>query len=174
MKKPLQVQDEILFTIDGKIRMHRATDVKRLIDAANKFLSKGELEKKISIDAAHFFERSLSVWMTRLVGEGISKNLIADLNTEMKGVRFWHLLMPPEDELPYWKHIADLKSYFRPEVDAAYAFSQQLAIGSFKGLKRCRIPDCQKFFVGRPDAKWCSKACGSRHRVNKKRKRDRQ
>lgn len=171
MKKPLQEENKSLFMgFDGQVRMHRASDAEILIKAVNLYLGKSDFERKISI--TDDFECFLSAWMIRLVDKGITDTLVNELNMELKDIRFRHILMTPEGELPYWEYIADLKKYFGPKIEAAYAFSQQLAIGGFVGLKRCRMRNCPRFFIGRPDAKWCSKACGSKYRVSQKRKRD--
>ena len=173
MEKTLQEEDRAFFTaVDGQIRMQSAALAEVLIEAANKFLEKSDFERKILISELHLFEKALSLWMTRLVEEGVTDKLVDDLNREVGTVRFRHILMPPKGDLPYWEYIADIRTSFGPEVKAAYAFSQHLAIGSFVGLKRCRLPNCQRFFIGRPNAKWCSKKCGSWHRVSQKRQRD--
>ncbi|MBX2988844.1 MAG: CGNR zinc finger domain-containing protein [Bdellovibrionaceae bacterium] len=59
-----------------------------------------------------------------------------------------------------------------PTVFASYMFSNMTSLGWLEGLKRCRNPECQQFFIGRPNVKWCSKSCGSLYRVRQKRKRD--
>jgi predicted RNA-binding Zn ribbon-like protein len=73
----------------------------------------------------------------------------------------------------YWQRdIADMRR--PPDVQgiAAHLFSNQLALGALAGLKRCAEADCRKFFIGRPNKKWCSDSCGSRSRVRRKRRRD--
>jgi hypothetical protein len=153
MKKALQDEQRGFFTaIDGQIRMQSAVLAEVLIEAANKFLEKSDFEKNISISELHFFEQSIYLWMSRLVKEGVTNKLIDDLNKVLSTVRFRHILMPPKGELPYWEHIADIRTSFGPQIKAAYAFSQQLALGSLVELKRCQMPNCQKFFIGRPGA----------------------
>jgi len=41
-------------------------------------------------------------------------------------------------------------------------------------LHQCQLDDCNTYFVGDPRSKWCSKNCGSKFRVRKKRIRARQ
>lgn len=60
-----------------------------------------------------------------------------------------------------------------PTIFAAYMFSNMTSLGWLEGLKRCKNPECQQFFIGRTNAKWCSKNCGSLYRVKRKRKKDR-
>lgn len=47
-----------------------------------------------------------------------------------------------------------------------------LACGAFVGLKRCGSKECQKYFIGKSNKRWCSSACGSRFRVKKMRKKN--
>ncbi|MBS1972639.1 MAG: CGNR zinc finger domain-containing protein [Bdellovibrionales bacterium] len=61
-----------------------------------------------------------------------------------------------------------------PTVFAAYMFSNMVSLGWLEGLKRCKNPECQQFFIGRSNVKWCSTSCGSLYRVRQKRKRDKQ
>lgn len=67
-----------------------------------------------------------------------------------------------------------MEDFSDPNTVAAYAFSAQLTVDGFVRLKYYEMRDCHKFFIGRPNTKWCSKACGSKYRVTEKRKRDRQ
>jgi len=173
MKKALQDEDRTFLTaIDGQIRMQSPALAEVLIEAANKFLEKSDFEREILISELHLFEKAISLWMTRLVEEDVTDKLVDDLNRVTRFVRFRHILMHAKGDLPCWEHIADIRTSFGPEVKAAYAFSQHLAIGSFVGIKRCLLPSCQRFFIGRPNAKWCSKKCGSSYRVSQKRKKD--
>ena len=58
--------------------------------------------------------------------------------------------------------------------DAAMALivSTLLEAGKLNNVKRCESKDCRQFHVRR--GKWCSDGCGSRERLRKKRKLDRE
>lgn len=71
---------------------------------------------------------------------------------------------------PYWRRIANADAIDDPGLGIAYCIAHLLEIGAFDGLKRCNMKDCEKYFIGPPNRKWCSKKCGSLHRVRKKRK----
>lgn len=163
---------------DGQVFVGHTGDINFLIETANKYLGKNDFKKMSYIPYDHVFGYSLSVWMGRLLEKGFTTQMLKELRQELGEIRFFHVLNPAiptrGKPLPHWDHIADMEDFNDPETTAAYAFSQQLTLDGFTGLKRCRIPDCQKFFVRRPNALWCSESCGSRFRVSKKRKKDRQ
>lgn len=114
-------------------------------------------------------------WMYKYVNQGkATDEMVEELNSFSSTIRYRHVLMPSEDGEPYWEYIADLDRQLDPAEAAAFGFSQMLAIGGLKTVKRCQMPDCGHYFLGRSNAKWCSKKCGSLYRVQKKRKLDRQ
>lgn len=157
---------------DGQIGEQSPAQVRFLLEAANRFLDKSDFERDILISEDHFYDKIVWLLMTRLDQEGVTNTLVDDLNRLTEKIQYQHRLMFLKGDLPYGVYIADIRSSFSPDVLAAFAFSQQLAMGSFVGLKRCRLPNCQRFFIGRRNTKWCSKKCGSWHRVSQKRKRD--
>ena len=188
MKKALHDEENRYFTFrNGEIVVWGADDVGMLLEAANDAL-KHEYEviekdgisvlsedgvSVASTSQEDIFCSQIHDWISRLVDEGVTEELIDELNDELADIRYVHVLMPSKKGVPSWQYnIADLNGEFDIEEAAAYAFSQQLAIGAFEGIKRCQLPDCEKFFIGRPNAKWCSPSCGSKFRVRKKRKRD--
>lgn len=73
--------------------------------------------------------------------------------------------------LPYWRRVANADQIDDPELSVAYAMAHLAARGAFVGLKRCVFSECQDFFIGRSNKKWCSNSCGSHFRVNKSRKK---
>lgn len=164
------------FTGNGQILLGHTGDVKFLIEMANKYLGKGDFGKLPHISFEHVFGYSLGVWMKQFVDKGFTTEMLKELREEMDKIRFFHFLNPAiptrGKPLPHWEYSADMEDFSDPNTVAAYAFSAQLTVDGFVGLKYCDMHDCQKFFIGRPNAKWCSKACGSKHRVTEKRKRD--
>jgi hypothetical protein len=68
--------------------------------------------------------------------------------------------------------VAHIPNKPHPTIFAAYMFSNMTSLGWLEGLKRCKSPECQQFFLGRSNVKWCKKSCGSLCRVRQKRKRD--
>lgn len=166
------------FTGDGQILLGHTGDVKFLIEMANKYLGKGDFSKLSYISFEHVFGYSIGAWMKRFVDKGFTTEMLKELREEMDEIRFFHFLNPAIPSrgkpLPHWEYSADMEDFSDPNTVAAYAFSVQLTVDGFVGLKYCEMGDCQKFFIGHPNAKWCSAACGSKHRVAEKRKRDRQ
>ena len=149
-----------------------ANDVKNLIDAANAAVVNEETKRrKLTYD--EYFKIIIHDWFEIFVNEGITEKVIKHLNARIQHVRFHHVLKYSENGLPYWRHIADSNSMMSdPELQSAYGITHLLATGALKNLKCCRSKNCQKFFIGRSNVKWCSKSCGSLYRVRQKRKRD--
>lgn len=173
MKKPLHSQmGQFLLTRKGQLIGWGAADVKNLIANANRARAESlKLTDRLTVrDAECFFARE---WFDTLIEQGVTKETVKRLNSRISHVRYHHILMYSPQGLPYWRHIANADQIDDPELAIAYSVSQLLAIGAFENLKRCRMRSCQNFFIGRPDSKWCSPACGSKHRVTQKRKRDR-
>ena len=81
-------------------------------------------------------------------------------------------LLPSETGYPQNAYVAQYDKIPEPEAIAADYFSNLLSSGMLKRLKRCQMEDCEKLFLGPPQAIWCSKTCGSKFRVRKKRKLD--
>jgi predicted RNA-binding Zn ribbon-like protein len=186
MQKALHDEVEVFFTFQrGELIAWHASDVDMLIRAANDapefettqkdgftlLVKDGVVVPRISEEETFCIE--VNDWMCELVDNRVTDEMIDELNSALADLRYVHVLMRSEDGRPYWqRNIADMNRPPNVEVLAAHAFAHLLTNGGLKGLKRCALPDCEKFFIGRPNAKWCSKSCGSKHRVRRKRKRD--
>ncbi|MGE4106315.1 MAG: hypothetical protein AB7F66_03815 [Bacteriovoracia bacterium] len=172
MKTPLQHEKEqFLISSKGRLIGWGRKDVKNLIKNANRAKSEGLLSKQSLTlnDAECIFAYE---WFDTFLVKGITEEVIKKLNSRITHIHYRHVLMHSSNRGPYWRRIADGDQIDDPELSVAYGIAHLLAVGAFDGLKRCRMQTCQRFFIGRPDAKWCTKACGSRHRVYQKRKRD--
>jgi hypothetical protein len=172
MKKPLQVEKEqFLLSSKGRLIGWGASDVKNLIKNANK--AKVENLNLSSDITLHEAECIFTMeWFDLFIDKGLSKEVIDKLNSRIAHVRYHHILMPSSKELPYWRHVANADQIQDPELSIAYSVSHLLATGSFIGLKRCGLKECQKYYIGRSNVKWCSKSCGSLFRVRQKRRKD--
>ena len=147
-------------------------DVKNLIDAANAAVINEETKtRKLTYD--EYFKIIIHDWFEIFVNEGITEKVIKHLNARIQHVRFHHVLKYAGNGLPDWRYIADSNSIMSdPELQSAYGITHLLATGALNNLKRCGLKDCQKFFIGRSNVKWCSKSCGSLYRVRQKRRND--
>ncbi len=186
MQKALHDEAEVFFTFQrGELVAWSANDVGMLIQAANDapeyetiqkdgltlLVKDGAVVPRISEEEA--FCTEVHDWICELVEKGVTDEMIDELNSVLADLRYVHVLMRADDGRPYFqRNIADMNRPPNVEVLAAHAFAHLLTNGGLKGLKRCAMPDCEKHFIGRPNAKWCSKSCGSKHRVRMKRKRD--
>ena len=174
MKKPLQApREQFLILSKGKLIAWGNEDAKNLISKANRAKA-DNLGDRGALNGWEAESWQALQWLEVLTEKGVTAEVVGWLNSRIEHVRYIHVLKHSPSGLPYWLRIANADEIREPEVSMAYGFAQLLAIGAFEGLKRCRMSTCQKFFIGRPDAKWCSSACGSRYRVTKKHKRDRQ
>lgn len=186
MKKALHNENDEFFTFrEGGLARFKANDIDWLLEAANdaptieyrqkmgftQVLKNGVPALEVSPDENFCYW--VNRFMSRLVYEGVTEDLIEELNDLLSEIRYIHVLRLSRNKEAFWqRNVGDMSRSSTPVEAAAYSFSHQLAIGGLDGLKRCEQSDCQKFFVGRPNAKWCSKSCGAKHRVRKKRKRD--
>lgn len=146
-------------------------DVENLLKNANRAnKSNLHLDQSITVQEAEcIFARD---WFEAFVEKGLSKEIINKLNSRISHVRYHHVLMYSAKGLPYWRRVANADQIDEPELSIAYAMAHLAACGAFVGLKRCVFSECQDFFVGRPNKKWCSDSCGSHFRVNKSRKKN--
>lgn len=173
MKKPLQTEKEqFLILSKGRLIGWGLSDVKNLLKIANKAVNeKLNLDSELTI---HQAECALArEWFDLFIDKGITKEVVARLNSRIGHIQFIHVLEPSPKGLPNWRRIANADKINDPELSIAYGIAHLLSAGAFKGLKRCRRKECQKYFVGRPNKKWCSDNCGSHSRVRKMRKKNR-
>ena len=56
----------------------------------------------------------------------------------------------------------------------AHSVAYFVADGVMENLRLCMRPECKKFFIGGPRAKWCSSNCGGIVRTKRKRKLDKE
>ena len=193
MRKPLQELDEGVQAIRngfarrqghitipykvigrGEILFRNTGDVTFLIETANNSMETSSTKDSSFLQKFGF---NLSRWMNRLVSTSFNMPMLQELRGELGNIRFYHVLNPAIPSrgkpLPHWDYIADTEDFIDPKTMAAYAFSQQLTLDGFTGLKRCKLKSCKKFFIGRPNTKWCKDSCGSLYRVQQMRKLNR-
>jgi len=121
--------------------------------------------------------RKLHEWICRYIEEGATEAFLNQLNTDLHPMQYYNCIVPadfysPEGEEPQNIYVANLNHDYTYETFAAKEFSRLITSGKLNRIKRCQMPDCDNLFVGPPQAKWCSKTCGSKARVRKKRKKD--
>ncbi len=121
--------------------------------------------------------KKLYDWICRYIDEGVTEELCNDLNNNLVPMGFSKYVVtpdffPPEDGSAHCLYVADFDKDYTYETHAANEFSKLITTGKLDRLKRCQLPECNNIFLGPPQAKWCSKSCGSKYRVRKKRKRD--
>lgn len=176
MKKSYKWQKEqFLISSKGKLIGWGVDDVKNLIKNANR-AKKEDLKSKQQITLAEAECLLAYEWFEMLLEKGkfkITEEVVRKLNSRIAHVRYHHILMNTPQGNPYWRRIANGDQIDDPELSVAYGVAHLLAVGAFSGLKRCRTPSCQKFFIGRPDAKSCSDLCGSKYRTARIRKKNR-
>lgn len=165
MEKALH--DCVLVIKDGKEPQRYDKDsVEFLIDGANCYLEEGEEGPKSKVALS----KSLFNLMSSYEKDGPTNQLIDELNKFLEPVKHQCFIGRKNQKL-ITTYVAHLKHHPDPGVFACYLFSSMASLGWLDGLKRCQSPECQKFFIGRSNVKWCSKTCGSRSRVKKMRKR---
>ena len=173
MKKALPNQKEV-FVIERQGASY-VWDffAEEIVCAANKTLKK----ESACTSSESIVYQKLRDWMNRYLKEGITDNLLNDLNAALHEIRYSKYilpldLLPSETGLPQNAYVAKYDKVPKPEAIAADDFSKLLTSGELKRLKHCQMEDCENLFLGPPQARWCSKSCGSKFRVREKRKRD--
>lgn len=121
--------------------------------------------------------RKLHEWICRYLEEGATEDFFNDLNSDLRHVQYSNYVVTadfysPGGQNPQSVYVANMDVNYTPETFAAKEFSRFVTYGMLDQIRRCQFPGCENIFVGRPQAKWCSKTCGSKYRVSKKRKRD--
>jgi predicted RNA-binding Zn ribbon-like protein len=173
MKKALLGQEEVfLWRKEGKVGLWDF-ELEEILEATNTHLERDSVVWLPGDDVLP----KLREWINRYFEEGFTDNFLDDLNKAMQKIRYTKIVLPldllPSDSgYPRNGYIAELDQMNSQEAYAANEFSKVLTSGMLKRVKRCQMDDCEKLFVGPPQAKWCSKTCGSKYRVRKKRKRD--
>lgn len=172
MKKALHDQGEVfLYERNGKVHPWDFT-IDEILAAVNRGL-KGDWGD--TTDHAIIL-RKLYEWISRYIEEGATEELLNDLNADLSKMQYSKYAVPldffPSEEDPQCLYVANLTKNYTHEIHAANDFSKLITTGMLKRLKRCQLPGCENIFLGPPQAKWCSKTCGSKFRVSKKRKLD--
>ncbi len=175
MKKPLHNDSETFLSyVEGRISVWDDSVEEVLVEAANRGLNHSFDESTSYVDDLVIFESTVAQWLTSLRKDGFTAPMIDELNKQTADIRYRRLLNLDEGGSPRWDNIADLGDDIEPESKAAYAISHLLGSGAFQRLRQCQADACDRFFLGPPNAKWCSDRCGSRSRGRDKRKRDRE
>lgn len=137
-----------------------------LIEAANNHVNK--LQGRDSTQS--LLDEFIYWCMDEYLRNGASVALLNTLNRNISVIGHQCHVMPGDKFAAIF--VAHIPHQPPPTVFAAYMFTNMTSLGWLNGLKRCSSIDCQQFFIGRPNVKWCSKTCGSRSRVKKMRKRN--
>lgn len=174
MKKPLR-NDEIFFSlVQGKISAIGSDEALAIVHAANQSLKRDSSGRILVFDESLAFEDCVLWWLERIANKEPIGQLTDALNERIRGIPFIHILNPDEHGQPRWEHIAVLEPSRPTDIKAAHAVSLFLASGGLEKLRRCQADDCQMFFLGPTNRKWCSENCGSRMRGRELRKKRRQ
>lgn len=173
MKKALhQVKNAFLSIKDGKITPEE-TNIQEILDAINlrvkhDSVEQGNVERVLC---------ELHILICRYLRDGITEDFLNELNANLGQVKYIHQVMPEDfyssaDSLPQSIFVVDLNYNYPTSVVAAKEFSRFITTKMLFNLKKCELRDCENLYLGRPDSKWCSKTCGSKSRVRKKRRND--
>jgi len=174
MKKPLRPKGPVFYVVSGQ-NVHVLDDnsVPHLLEAANKSVARGIDEPVVYAGQQATYQDSLRFWLERVFAGDSFDQLVADLNSFVRHIPHSHVLGVTEDGSPRWEHYAQMEESVDPRIRAAHGIAHFLASDGFRRLRRCKASDCEKFYLGPPQSKWCCENCGSRERGRKKREKDR-
>lgn len=162
------LRDYFYISTAGKLKLYSKDDAEILITGANNHLMNLPKRSLVQINLDHFVFECMDEYFE----SGVNDDLLNKLNKHMEGIRHQCLVEKSHKKL-LAVHIAHIPINPPPTIFASYLFSHITSLGGLEGLKRCQSPECQQFFIGRSNVKWCSKTCGSRSRVKKMRKKNR-
>lgn len=163
------------------LKLYSRADASFLIDSSNFYIERQrsenlkrdpmaqevlELFGNTSVEIDGFIHEC----MVEYFQNGVSDSLLNILNPRLQGIRN-QLLVESVDGKLVRVYIAYLPINSSPKIFAANMFANITFLGGLDRLKRCQISDCQKFYIGRQNQRWCSDTCGSRSRVREKRKK---
>jgi hypothetical protein len=173
MKKALHEGEKAyLSIINGKI-VSEEMNMQEITDAINRRVKKEWDEQDYPTQVLN----TLHDLICRYLSDGITEGFLNELNLNLGKIKYVHQVMPSDfysanEILPQSIFVADLNDNYPPSVVAAKEFSRFITTKMLFRLKKCELVDCENLYLGRPDSKWCSKACGSKSRVRKKRRND--
>ena len=163
--------EPILLFQEGQLIGWGASDVKNLLKSANEAILTEETKTR-NLSWKELSDIIVHEWFEKFVDTGVTEEVVRDLNKRISHIQYRRALMRSKNGPPFWREVADANSLSHPDLKTAYMISHLLAIGALEGLKRCKLKDCRKFFIGPKNRTWCSKPCGSLFRVRQKRKKD--
>lgn len=173
MKKALhKVEKAFLFERNGQLHPEEP-NIDEILTGINRGL-KGDWGEGTPVTITL---REVYKWICRYLEEGATEALLNELNADLHQMHFYKYVLPPDfysldGKEPQCLTVANMNYQYSPKTFAANEFSRIITTGMLKKIKRCQLPGCENLFLGPPQAKWCSKTCGSKHRVRQKRRRD--
>lgn len=163
----VQMTDNSGKTTGKSLSRYDRHDVSFLIDGANNHVEQAKDRAQNQVILDQIIYNHLDEFLNR----GLSINLINRINRNISVVGHQcHLVSDGKTFSEIF--VAHMPHSPPMDVFVSFMFSRMASFGWLQGLKRCRNPNCRRFFLGRPNVKWCKKSCGSLVRVRAKRKRD--
>jgi len=169
------LKDEIfVINFRGKeISAFSATELAMsLIEGANNFLeTKNTKRVEVNIKDQHSF--LCHEYLHEYLKHGNNEDFLNKLNLKMSNMQFQFLLYKETSLSPIQrKFVWYQTNYSKIEEAVLFPLSNSISTGKLINLKRCHSIDCQKFFLGKSNKKWCSDNCGGQIRMKRKRIRD--
>ena len=136
-----------------------------VIDAANsgtqplRLMLEMCLNDKSGAEASEFLNRYIDLSMISLRPRLDSETLSLKLN-----------IYDVESSLGMF----EVREAMNPEGLHSLCVAVLLSSQKLENLQRCHAPDCDNLYSGPPQKKWCSDKCGTRMRLRKKRKSDKE
>jgi hypothetical protein len=114
-------------------------------------------------------------WLSRIVSEGLSKSLLQDLDSYTRNAHVVaHFELDKNNETFNWQYEWPNSNQFSaPKYYYAFFVVYAINLGIATRIRKCQRQGCNKYFYGRPNARWCNPKCGSSQRVRNKREKDR-
>ena len=113
--------------------------------------------------------------LARLHRYGVTKALADELNGYLENVvTIANMTLDYKSRKVEWNFVMRRSLENEKKTQIAFWIAALLERGELDGLAKCEMPGCGNFFVGTARKRWCSNACGTKYRVRKKRRLDKE
>lgn len=161
------LHDYFYINTGKEIKLYSKDDVAMLLEAANMHIDRinGKKVSNMVPELEAFFYKYTNEYYEK----GVTDNLLSNLTEILAPIKVQCLTENINNRLSA-VYIANIPFNSHPKYFGAYMFFGIASLGGLEGLKKCQNKSCSKFLIGRSNVKWCSKSCGSKHRVTKMRR----
>ncbi len=160
--------------LDGELKSLSSEGlVSFLVRNANECIQQGLLQSNAP---QHFDEVTRVIshqLLEKYLSESNKQEFWAYINEASKNLKYRNIFVYPKNQSkPECIDVLEMEGFATPFEQVLYPFVCAAKDGHLENLKKCNNKSCSHFFIGRKNKLWCSDRCGSKARMQKKRKKD--